>query len=135
MDLLSSRLSSPRQANCLLRVGSPTSRNSADDGHSGSVIDHGQHLVLSSISLMTGLINLLGFIPEAGTASGKSRAATTHTTTQTAGGNTGSVGIGLHESQPVSGTSADSQSMAHRSRLNTTQSGTRASNPPFAERW
>ncbi|KAF7255113.1 hypothetical protein EG68_09445, partial [Paragonimus skrjabini miyazakii] len=117
VDLLAARLSSPRQVNCLLRVASPGSRNSAGENN-GCITDQGQHLVLSSISLMTGLVTLLSFIP--GTSSVKLRTTSTvHSNSHlsdVSGSHTGSVGLGSAESHPVNGNNTD-KTMSHLSRF------------------
>ncbi|KAF5401264.1 hypothetical protein PHET_05255 [Paragonimus heterotremus] len=117
VDLLAARLSSPRQVNCLLRVASPGGRNGAGENN-GCITDQGQHLVLSSISLMTGLVTLLSFIP--GTSSVKLRTTSTvHSNSQlsdVSGSHTGPTGLGSAESHPVSGNSTD-KTMSHLSRF------------------
>ncbi|KAF6776838.1 hypothetical protein AHF37_03284, partial [Paragonimus kellicotti] len=117
VDLLAARLSSPRQVNCLLRVASPGGRNSAGENN-GCTTDQGQHLVLSSISLMTGLVTLLNFIP--GNSSVKLRTTSAvHSNSQlsdVSASHTGSVGLGPAESHPVSGNSTD-KTMSHLSRF------------------
>ncbi|KAA3677366.1 uncharacterized protein DEA37_0011331 [Paragonimus westermani] len=123
VDLLAARLSSPRQVNCLLRVASPGSRNGVGENN-GCITDQGQHLVLSSISLMTSLVTLLSFIP--GTSSVKLRTTSAvHSNSQlsdVSGTHTGSVGLGSAESHPVSGNTTD-KTTSHLSRFGAKQNG------------
>ncbi|KER27266.1 hypothetical protein T265_13829, partial [Opisthorchis viverrini] len=74
VDLLAARLSSPRQANWLLRIGSP--------GKNGpnQFIEQSQQITLATIALLTCLVRLLGCIPSACPTKARST-QTVHTAT------------------------------------------------------
>ncbi|TPP66286.1 S phase cyclin A-associated protein in the endoplasmic reticulum [Fasciola gigantica] len=76
VDLLASKLSSPRQASCLMRIGSPnTSTRHAGTGTASSTasVEQAQRFVLTSIDFLTSLVRLLGRISDPPTL-GKPRA-------------------------------------------------------------
>ncbi|THD21531.1 S phase cyclin A-associated protein in the endoplasmic reticulum [Fasciola hepatica] len=76
VDLLASKLSSPRQASCLMRIGSPsTNTRHAGTGTASFTASAGQaqRFVLTSIDFLTSLVRLLGRISDPPTL-GKPRA-------------------------------------------------------------
>ncbi|VDP82779.1 unnamed protein product [Echinostoma caproni] len=79
VDLLATKLSSPRQASSLMRIGSPnTSTKNAGTGTSSmtTAAEQAQRFVLTSIDFLTSLVRLLGRISDP-PVTGKARASST----------------------------------------------------------